>query len=111
VLMLSQCLRAELGRDGIGVVAICPGFVNSDITRTTRYVGGDAESQERQRQQAMAAYARRNYPPTKVARQIVAAAARNRPVARITPEAKVFDALGRFTPALARGLARVDLNR
>jgi NAD(P)-dependent dehydrogenase (short-subunit alcohol dehydrogenase family)/pimeloyl-ACP methyl ester carboxylesterase len=110
VLMLSQCLRAELGRDGIGVVAICPGFVNSDITRTTRYVGGDAESQERQRQQAMAAYARRNYTPSQVARHIVAASARNRPIARITPEAKVFDALSRFTPALARGMARVDLN-
>lgn len=110
VLMLSQCLRAELGRDGIGVVAICPGFVNSDITRTTRYVGGDAEAQERQRQQAMAAYARRNYSPRRVAGHIVAAAARNRPIARITPEAKVFDALSRFTPALVRGMARVDLN-
>lgn len=110
VLMLSQCLRAELGRDGIGVVAICPGFVNSDITRTTRYVGGDAESQERQRKRAMAAYAKRKYTPARVARHIVDATARNRPIARITPEAKVFDALGRFTPALARGLARVDLS-
>ncbi|HZY75235.1 MAG TPA: SDR family oxidoreductase, partial [Jatrophihabitantaceae bacterium] len=41
VLMLTECLRAELAGDGIGVTAICPGFVDSDITRTTTFVGVD----------------------------------------------------------------------
>ncbi|HEY7046288.1 MAG TPA: SDR family oxidoreductase [Jatrophihabitantaceae bacterium] len=111
VLMLTQCLRAELGRDGIGVVAICPGFVNTDITRTTRFVGVDDATQEQLRSHAVQAYTRRGYSPRRVARHIVTAVERNRPVTRITPEAKVFDALSRFTPAAARALARVDLNQ
>jgi len=39
VLMLSECLRAELEPWGIGVTAVCPGFVATNITRTTRWVG------------------------------------------------------------------------
>src|SRR5581483_11239666 len=39
VLMLSECLRAELADEGIGVTAICPGIVNTNITRTSAYVG------------------------------------------------------------------------
>jgi NAD(P)-dependent dehydrogenase (short-subunit alcohol dehydrogenase family)/pimeloyl-ACP methyl ester carboxylesterase len=111
VLMLSQCLRAELGRDGIGVVAICPGFVNTDITRATQYLGVDADAQERLRQQAAQAYGRRNYSPRRVATHIVKATEQNRPIARITVESKIFDALSRFTPAAARALAKVDLNQ
>ncbi|MDQ5854742.1 MAG: SDR family oxidoreductase, partial [Actinomycetota bacterium] len=42
VLALSQCLRAELAEHGVGVVAICPGFVHTNITSTTRFVGLDA---------------------------------------------------------------------
>lgn len=111
VLMLTQCLRAELAHDGIGVVAVCPGFVNTDITRTTRYVGVDDATAMKLRSQAVQAYSRRNYSPRRVAQQVVTAAAQNKPVARITPEAKVFDALSRLTPAAARAIARVDLIR
>ncbi len=39
VLMLSECLRAELAGQGIGVSAICPGIVNTNITATTRFAG------------------------------------------------------------------------
>lgn len=38
VLMLTRCLRAELAGSGIGVSAICPGFVNTPITRSVRFV-------------------------------------------------------------------------
>ena len=40
---MSQCLRGELAGAGIGVVAICPGFVNTNIASTTRFVGRDTE--------------------------------------------------------------------
>jgi len=46
-----------------------------------------------------------------VATHIVKATEQNRPIARITVESKVFDALSRFTPAAARALAKVDLNQ
>lgn len=111
VLMLSECLRAELGREGIGVTAICPGFVDTDISRTTLHVGVDDATQEALRGHAVAAYARRNYTPERLAKHAVRAAARNRPVAAITVESKVLRVLSRFAPGLTRQLARVDLNK
>ena len=76
-----------------------------------RYGGVDDARQEQLRSHAVQAYTRRGYSPRRVARHLVTAVERNRPVTRITPEAKVFDALSRFTPAAARALARVDLNQ
>jgi NAD(P)-dependent dehydrogenase (short-subunit alcohol dehydrogenase family)/pimeloyl-ACP methyl ester carboxylesterase len=110
VLMLTECLRAELAREGIDVIAICPGFVDSDITQTTIYVGADETTQSALRDHASAAYRRRNYTPERVARHIVAAAERNTPVAAISAESKFLRALGRFAPPLARRLAKVDLS-
>lgn len=109
VLMLTECLRAELANDDIGVVAICPGFVDTDITRTTTYVGTDEQTQAGMRDHAAAAYHRRNYPPERVAKRIVRAAERNTPVAAVSIESKVLRTLGRFAPPLARQLAKVDL--
>ncbi|HEY2271500.1 MAG TPA: SDR family oxidoreductase [Jatrophihabitantaceae bacterium] len=110
VLMASECLRAELAPHDIGVTAICPGFVDSDITRTTTYVGADDAMQQAKRDRAVAAYHRRNYPPERVARNIVRAVRRNTPVAAVSVEAKFLRELYRFAPPLARRLARVDLS-
>ncbi len=55
VLMLSECLRAELAEHGIGVTAICPGVVHTNITATTRFVGADAETEKR-RQDSVTAH-------------------------------------------------------
>lgn len=109
VLMATQCLRAELAGQDIGVSAICPGFVDSDITTTTTYVGADAETQQRKRDRAKAAYQRRNYRPERVAEQIVRAVERNSPVVAVTAEAKILREIDRFAPALARQLSKIDL--
>lgn len=109
VLMLTECLRAELAREGIGVTAVCPGFVDSDITRATTFVGVDELEQQRLRERAAASYRRRNYPPERLAKHAVRAAARGRPVAAISVESKALRALGRFAPPLARQIAKVDL--
>ncbi|SDJ23533.1 Short-chain dehydrogenase [Frankineae bacterium MT45] len=111
VLMLTQCLRAELARDSIGAVAICPGFINSDISRSTEHVGVDAAAQEELRRHAVKSYGRRNYSPERAAKHIVDATAQNRPIAAITSESKAFLAMSRYTPALARAIAKVDLNK
>jgi NAD(P)-dependent dehydrogenase (short-subunit alcohol dehydrogenase family)/pimeloyl-ACP methyl ester carboxylesterase len=111
VLMLSECLRAELAREHIGVTAICPGFIDTDISRTTVHVGVDAATQEALREHAVASYGRRNYPPERVAKHAVRAAARNKPVAAITVESKLLRAITRFAPPLARQIAKVDLNK
>jgi NAD(P)-dependent dehydrogenase (short-subunit alcohol dehydrogenase family)/pimeloyl-ACP methyl ester carboxylesterase len=111
VLMLSECLRAELAREHVGVTAICPGFIDTDISRTTVHVGVDAATQQSLREHAVASYRRRNYSPERVAKHAVRAAARNKPIAAITVESKLLRAITRFTPPLARLIAKVDLNK
>ncbi|OXY93179.1 SDR family oxidoreductase [Streptomyces diastatochromogenes] len=108
VLMLSECLRAELAAQDIGVTAICPGIVNTNITSTARFTGVD-EAEERRRQKHSARlYGLRNYPPEKVAKAVLDAVTHNRAVVPVTPEARGAHLLSRFMPGVLRGIARVE---
>lgn len=107
VLMLSECLRAELAGQGIGVTAICPGFVNTAITSTARFAGADAEEERRLRQRTARLYGMRNYPPEKVAAAILRAVARDVAVVPVTPEARTAYAMSRWMPGALRRIARV----
>lgn len=108
VLMLSECLRAELAPHGIGVTAICPGLVNTPITGSARHAGVSDEEQERRRERTARLYGLRNYPPEKVARAIVRAVERDSAVVPVTPEARGIRLLSRLSPGALRVLARVD---
>lgn len=108
VLMLSECLRAELAPHDIGVTAICPGIVNTNITSATRFAGVSDAEQERRRAKSSRLYGLRNYPPEKVADAIVRAVMRNSAVVPVTPEARGARLLGRLSPKALRGLARLD---
>ncbi|MER6559473.1 SDR family oxidoreductase [Streptomyces sp. NPDC001027] len=107
VLMLSECLRAELADRDIGVTAICPGLVNTAITSTATFVGVDAEEERRRQKRAARLYGIRNYPPEKVARAILRAVVHDEAMVAVAPEAKTAHALSRFFPGLLRALARV----
>ncbi|MEU6909558.1 SDR family oxidoreductase [Streptomyces coeruleorubidus] len=107
VLMLSECLRAELAGQGIGVTAVCPGFVNTAITSTAHFAGVDAGEEKRLQQRAARLYGLRNYPPEKVAAAIVRAVVRNDAVVPVTLEARSARWLSRFAPGALRGIARV----
>ncbi|MFE1957496.1 SDR family oxidoreductase [Streptomyces sp. NPDC059479] len=108
VLMLSECLRAELAGQGIGVSAICPGFVNTGITSTARFTGVSTEEQERRRRKAARLYGLRNYPPEKVADAVLRAVVRNQAVVPVTPEARGARLLSRIAPGALRAIARVE---
>jgi len=108
VLMLSECLRAELAAHGIGVSAICPGFVATNITRTTRFVGRTPAEQERMRDRSTRLYRRRNYPPERVAAAVLRAVERNTAVMPVTVEARAMHLLSRAAPGVLRALARID---
>jgi NAD(P)-dependent dehydrogenase (short-subunit alcohol dehydrogenase family) len=108
VLMLSECLRAELTPHGIGVTAVCPGIVATNITRATRYVGRADADQARLREHATRVYERRNFTPEQVAAEIVQAIATDKPVAVVTPEAKVMRAMSRFAPGMLRRFAKLE---
>jgi NAD(P)-dependent dehydrogenase (short-subunit alcohol dehydrogenase family)/pimeloyl-ACP methyl ester carboxylesterase len=108
VLMLSECLRAELLGHGIGVTAVCPGAVATNITRAAEYVGRPEAEQERLREYATRMYERRNFTPERVAAEIIRAIGADLPVAVVTPEAKLMRAMSRFAPGLTRRLAAIE---
>jgi len=104
VLGLSEALWDELEPHGIGVTAICPGIIDTPITRSARLVG--EMNRPEQREQMVRAYQRRGYGPERVARNILAAVQRDRLVAPISPEAWALYYLKRFAPGLLRRLVR-----
>ncbi|MFL6124544.1 SDR family oxidoreductase [Actinophytocola sp.] len=104
VLMLAQCLAGELAPDGIGVSAICPGFVHTNITTTTRFAGTAADEERRRRARTTELYRRRGFGPDKVAAAVVAAVKDGRVVVPVTPEAKVGAVANRLAPGATRAL-------
>ncbi|SMF64056.1 SDR family oxidoreductase [Streptomyces sp. Amel2xC10] len=108
VLMLSECLRAELAGQGIGVTTICPGLVNTNITSTATFVGVDPTEEKRRQNRSARLYGMRNYPPEKVAEAILRSVVRNEAVVPVTPEARGVHALARFAPGVLRRIARMS---
>jgi short-subunit dehydrogenase/pimeloyl-ACP methyl ester carboxylesterase len=111
VLAFSESLRADLADDGITVTAVCPGFVNTNIARSTVYAGMTADEQDRARHRADAAYRRRNYTPEATAKAIVKAVKSGPPVVPIAAESKLGYAMRRISPSLIRLLARYDIRQ
>ncbi|MFI6470460.1 SDR family oxidoreductase [Streptomyces sp. NPDC050516] len=108
VLMLSECLRAELAGQGIGVSAICPGLVNTNITSTTHFAGTDAKEEKRLQKKTSRLYGLRNFPPEKVASAILRAVVKNQAVVPVTPEARGAHLMSRFAPRTLRAIARLE---
>ncbi|MFE3644468.1 SDR family oxidoreductase [Streptomyces sp. NPDC059169] len=106
VLMLSECLRAELAGRGIGVSAICPGIVNTNITASARFAGVSEEEEQRRRKRSSRLYGLRNYPPEKVAEAVLRAVVENQAVVNVTPEAWGARLLSRLAPGVLRAAAR-----
>ncbi|NJP95935.1 SDR family oxidoreductase [Nonomuraea sp. FMUSA5-5] len=102
VKMLSDCLRAELADHGIGVSAICPGFVSTGIASHATY------TKESLREDAVRGLARRGYPAERVAAHILRAVRRNQAVVPVNAEGKIGYALSRISPRAMRGLARLS---
>lgn len=107
--MLTECLRAELGDKGIGVTAVCPGFVATGIANATVYAGLSAEDQAKKRARADALYKRRNFTPEKVADTILAAIQNNPALTLVGAEAWATRLLSRFAPSVSRAVARIDI--
>jgi NAD(P)-dependent dehydrogenase (short-subunit alcohol dehydrogenase family) len=100
VLGLSEALWEELQPHSIGVTAVCPGLIDTPITRNARLVG-EMDKPEK-REEMVEGYRRRGYTPDRVARNILKAVERNRLVAPISPEAWALYYTKRFAPWLLR---------
>jgi NAD(P)-dependent dehydrogenase (short-subunit alcohol dehydrogenase family) len=103
VVGLSEALREELAPYGIGVTCICPGIIDTPITRSARMLGKSGTKRARKR--LVEAYQKRGYGPERVATGVLRAASRNRGIAPITPEAWIMYYFKRFAPGL---LARLN---
>jgi NAD(P)-dependent dehydrogenase (short-subunit alcohol dehydrogenase family) len=97
---LSEALRVELARHRIGVTAVCPGVIDTAITRNMRARGAAADPATRERGAEL--FRRRNYSPARVAENILRAIQRNRAVAPISPEAWIVWYLTRLAPGVVR---------
>jgi 2-hydroxycyclohexanecarboxyl-CoA dehydrogenase len=109
VLHLSLCLRADWASHGVGVTAICPGFINTPIAQATRFTGGREDAKARQQ---MVKGFSRAHPPEKVGAAIVAAITNNRAMVPVGFEAVVAWYAHRLTPlAFGQLFARVTGRR
>jgi NAD(P)-dependent dehydrogenase (short-subunit alcohol dehydrogenase family) len=98
VVGLSEALRYDLAPHGIGVSCVCPGIVDTPITRVAKLVGAAGTDEVRKRM--IETHRRRGYGPERVAKHVLRAVERNRAVAPITPEAWVMYYGKRFAPGL-----------
>ncbi len=109
VLGLTESIRDEFALHGIGVTAVCPGMINTAITRSARMRGLYARPDMHQGMIKM--FERRNYTPERVAENILKAVQRNRVVAPISPEAWGFYYAKRFFPGVLARLQRLGSSR
>jgi NAD(P)-dependent dehydrogenase (short-subunit alcohol dehydrogenase family) len=109
VLGLSEALWEELQPHSIGVTAVCPGIIDTPITRNARLVG-EMDKPEK-REEMVSGYQRRGYTPERVARNILKAVEKNRLVAPISPEAWGLYYMKRFAPWLLRRLGLMMAKR
>ena len=99
---LTEALRIELRKHKIGVTAICPGAINTAITRAAIVRGADPDARAAR---VRAFYQRRGYTPERAAVNILRAVGRNRAIAPVAPEAHLMFAFTRVSPPAARWLA------
>jgi NAD(P)-dependent dehydrogenase (short-subunit alcohol dehydrogenase family) len=107
VLMLSESLRAELSGTGVGVSAVCPGFIATGIYRAARYAGADAAEETKRRELTERLAARLAPGPEAAANAIIRAIERDRPLVPVTAGAWGAYAMSRVSPAVMRRLARL----
>jgi NAD(P)-dependent dehydrogenase (short-subunit alcohol dehydrogenase family) len=105
VLGFSESLRAELAGKDIGVSAICPGIIRTNIISNGLLEASDVDLENTSRE-INEFYEKRNYPPERVASAILRAIHKNRAMVPVTPEAWGAYYLKRFAPGLMAWLGR-----
>ena len=103
VVGMSEALNAELAEHGIHVCAVCPGIIDTPITRSAIMRGQFAE----RREQAVEFYRKRGASPDDVAEAVVEAV-RKRKIVKTVPPSHVMPPwlLKRVAPRVSQMLAR-----
>ncbi|WP_344293018.1 SDR family NAD(P)-dependent oxidoreductase, partial [Streptomyces synnematoformans] len=95
---VSEVLRFDLRRHGIGVSLVCPGAVDTPLTETVEIIGVDKESRAFQRLQA--GFRRQAESPAEVAEIILRGMAPNRCLVHTSGRVRAAHALQRAAPPL-----------
>jgi NAD(P)-dependent dehydrogenase (short-subunit alcohol dehydrogenase family)/pimeloyl-ACP methyl ester carboxylesterase len=111
VYMFGDCLRAELDTAGIGLTTVCPGVIDTNIVSTTRFdvPAGQKAHAEARRKQIEKMFAARRYGPDRVAKAIVSAVKKDKPIRPVTPEAYFVYGAAHPLPQAMRSAARGKL--
>ncbi|MDI1446356.1 SDR family NAD(P)-dependent oxidoreductase [Polyangium sp. 6x1] len=103
VVGFSESLRADLRRHRIGVTAICPGFIRTNINEAGRRRGRLAEPAALERSRRLM---ERGASPDLVAEKIMNAVERDQGLVPVTKEAHLLYALKRSSPDLLAAIWR-----
>ncbi|MCG5432679.1 SDR family oxidoreductase [Mycobacterium sp. MYCO198283] len=108
VFMFSDCLRAELAEAGVGVTTICPGVIDTGIVTRTRIDAptGKDQAVAPRRAQLQKVFELRGYGPDKVAKAIVSAVRKDKPIRPVAPEAYLLYGTSKLAPQVLRSTAR-----
>jgi len=79
-----EALRAELKRHNIGVSAVCPGIINTNITKDSRV--HMPEGAKADQDAVVEFYEKRGWPPERVAKAVLKGVRKNRAVIPVGPE-------------------------
>lgn len=111
VYMFSDCLRAELSSAGVGLTTICPGPVNTNIVAATEMIApaGKRAAVVTRRAQLEKMFERRGYGPDKVAKAIISAVKKDKPIRPVTPEAYLLYGTSKILPQGMRSIARAGV--
>lgn len=107
--MFSDCLRAELDAADVGLTTICPGLIDTNIIRTTRFhtpLGKPDTHADDRRGQLGRMFVLRRYGPEKVAAAILSSVQKKQPIRPVAPEAYALYGVSRLLPQALRSTAR-----
>ena len=106
VVGLSTALRVEAARHGVGVSALCPGIIDTNMAETAQLLGHTERLKEE-----MPEAERGLHSPDYCARKALAGVRRNRAIIPVTPMAHVGWRLYRLWPGLMAPVLRVMATR
>lgn len=102
VLMTSECFRADLANHGIGVTAICPGFINTAFFDSAEHLGLDEDEASLRKSISAGLSHKVGHSPDTVAKAIVQSTILNTAVRPAGFESHIGYYLARLSPGLIR---------
>jgi len=110
VLSMTRVWRAEGAMHGVGFTAVCPGVMNTNVSKSVRIRSGTQRKPPSQSQEKADRFlARERYDPAKVAEAIVCAVEKNKSVVPVGFETHLVDLTNRLSRRLVDFVLRISV--